>query len=238
MQAFIEDNVDTAWYNQRFRDEGPFYVETDPDHLIVEPWNGFSSLLVVFVALYWAYKIRNNPGNFKFLTYSIPLIILGGLGSTFFHLFRSSVAFLIMDVLPTAILTLSIGIYFWIKVLKKWWYVLLIIIPVFGLRLVLFNNLPSHTAINISYALVGITIFLPLSLVLYKSRFFKVNFIILTLISFILALLFRELDPVSENYLPMGSHFLWHVFSAVGGYFILAYLYHFRLMEMKQKRFK
>ena len=47
-------------------------------------------------------------------------------------------------------------------------------------------------------------------------------------LSFVIALIFRQIDPVQITFLPMGSHFLWHSFSAVGTYFILNYLYVFQ----------
>ena len=52
--------------------------------------------------------------------------------------------------------------------------------------------------------------------------------IALTLVSFGLALMFREADARAAMYFSIGTHFLWHVFSAIGGYFMLQYLYVFR----------
>ncbi len=225
--------ADTTWYNQRLMDGGPLYTETDFDHWLVEPWNSITSLLVVVSALYWLFRIRKDYKNYKFILYAIPLFILGGIGSSLFHGFRASVAFLVMDVLPTAILTLSIGIYFWIKILKKWWYVFFIIVPIFALRFALFGSLPDHMAINVSYGLTGLTIIIPLVIIMFKTKFFKWQLIIITIILFGLALLFRETDPYSGHVLPMGSHFLWHVFSGIGAYFILAYLYSFRNRELE-----
>ena len=104
-------------------------METDPARFIVEPWNAVSSLLMLIPALYWIYRIRNNPGNVRLLWLVIFLVAVGGIGSALFHGFRASLFFLLMDVLPSAILTLTLCVYFWIRVLRKWWHLFFILIP-------------------------------------------------------------------------------------------------------------
>lgn len=225
-------NTAQDWYNHSLSDGGPIYTETNPDRWIVEPWNAISSLMIVIPALIWLYRIRGQFKEYKFLLYIIPLMVLGGTGSTLFHAFRASRFFLFMDVLPTAILTLSLSIYFWVKVLNRWWYVLFIILISFVFRFLLFGKLPQHTSINVSYAFTGIITGLPLLLILFRTKFFKLNYVILTIAFFILALVFRELDSRSIDFLPMGTHFLWHAFTGVGAYYILAYLYAFRRQEL------
>ena len=227
--GYLQDQPD--WFNQRLSDGGPVYTETDPSQFIVEPWNAASSLLIVLPAIYWLVVIRKEWRNYKFMLYAIPLMILGGTGSTLFHAFRASRFFLFMDFLPTAILTLSLSIYFWVKVLKKWWYVFFIIIPTFALRFLLFGRLPSHMAINVSYTLTGILIGLPLVILLFKTNFYKVSYVIVTILLFIAAIVFRELDSRDIG-LQMGTHFLWHAFTGVGAWFVLAYLFEFRNREL------
>ncbi len=219
------------WYNQRLSDGGPVYTETDLDHLIVEPWNAISSLLIVVPAIYWLFRIRKEIPNYKFLVYCIPLMILGGTGSTLFHAFRASRFFLFMDVLPTAILTFSLMIYFWLKVLKRWWYIFFVVLFSVGIRFLFFGNLPDFMAINVSYAITGVLIGLPLVIILVKTNFFKLKSVALAILFFILAILFRELDAQDIKYLPMGTHFLWHALSGAGTYYILSYLYFYRKHE-------
>jgi hypothetical protein len=87
-------------------------------------------------------------------------------------------------------------------------------------------------AINVSYIMTGIITGLPLLILLFKTNFFKVQYVIYTILLFIAAILFRELDAYEIRLLPMGTHFLWHAFSGVGAWYILAYLYHFRNLEL------
>jgi hypothetical protein len=216
---------DPNWFNQRMQDGGPVYMETRPEGLIVEPWNAFSSLLILIPAFYWIYRMRKE-GNKDFLMWAVViLVITGGLGSALYHAFRVSVFFLIMDVLPSAILTLTLSVYFWIKVLKKWWYAVIVLGVLFGLRFLIWGRLPEHTSINISYFITGVSIGLPLIIFLFKTSFRGWQLVTAAILSFIIALTFRETDYIYVPMLPMGTHFLWHSFSALGAWFILGYLY-------------
>ncbi len=213
-----------SWFNQRLADGGPRYAEFHPDLIIVEPWNAVSSVLMMLPAIYWFLRLRSSEGQTPFLLFSMLMVFLGGLGSTLFHAFRISPVFLLMDVLPSAVLTIGIAIYFWLRILPKWWYVLLIFIPVFALRWWLFRELPEHLSINLSYAISGLMVIIPLMALLVRSHFAKGGIVLLILVSFALALLFRQLDVHEFGFLPQGTHFLWHLLSAVGSYFMLDYL--------------
>ena len=227
----VQDSI-TNWHNHRMADGGPVYAETGGDGFLVEPWNALTSLLMLIPVIYWLIRIWKDAGSFKFMIYAIPLMALGGIGSALFHGFRASVVLLCMDIAPSSILTLSLAIYFWYKLLKKWYYVLILFIPMFLMRFMVFNILPGHAAINLSYAISGLTILLPIPLLLYRMHYRGAWSIGLTLFFFGLALMFREADARSAIYFSIGTHFLWHIFSAIGGYFILQYLYIFRKVEL------
>jgi hemolysin III len=232
MNHTIQDTI-PDWFNQRMADGGPVYAETGSGGLLAEPWNAITSLLMLIPVAYWLIKVRKDSGSFKFLIYALPLMALGGIGSALFHGFRAHVAFLIMDVAPSALLTLSLAIYFWYKLLKKWYFVLILFIPMLLVRFIVFAALPDHAAINVSYAITGVTILLPIPFLLYRMKYTGAWSIGLTLLAFGLALMFREADARAALYFDIGTHFLWHVFSAIGGYFILQYLYLFRKFEME-----
>jgi len=226
-----ESDTIPDFHNHRILDGGPIYAETGGEGFLVEPWNAITSLLMLIPVIYWLIRIRKKTGTYKFMLYAIPLMALGGIGSALFHGFRTSVAFLIMDVAPSALLTLSLAIYFWYKLLRKWYWVLILFIPMFLMRFVIFAALPGHLAINVSYAISGATILIPIPFLLYRMNYKGLWSITLTLFSFGLALMFREADARAAVYFSIGTHFLWHVFSAIGGYFILQYLYIFRQNE-------
>jgi hypothetical protein len=234
MRSMINSVSDTIpdWQNHRMIDGGPVYAETGGDGFLVEPWNSLTSLLMLIPVIYWLWRIRKETGSYNFMLYAIPLMALGGIGSALFHGLRVSVVFLIMDIAPSAILTLSLAIYFWYKLLKKWYYVLILFIPMILMRFMVFNILPGHAAINLSYAITGATILIPIPFLLHRMKYVGAWSIGLTLVCFGLALLFREADARAVVYFSIGSHFLWHVFSAIGGFFMLQYLYLFRKTEL------
>ncbi len=223
-------------YTRILGDGGPVYTETHPGHLFVEPWNAISSLAIAIPAIYWAFKIRKNYADYPFLTFCLPFLLFNGLGSFFFHAFRDSHFFLYMDVVPAAILTLSVSVYLWLKILRRWWQILFVVMPAFYLRFVVWEYFDPHTAVNLSYAITGILIFLPLVKYLWETAFVDWKIILLSVLSLSLALFFREMDAWRHHLFPMGTHFLWHILSGVGGYFLALYLFRLRKREIFQKQ--
>ncbi len=214
-------------------DGGPSYAETNLQHKIVEPWNAVSSLAILLPALYWAMRIRRNYRNFPLLSLCLPLLFLGGLGSTLFHAFRNHRIWLLLDVTPSALLTLLLALFFWMKVLPKKWLALPLLLALFLIRMWVWQVFPSHAAINASYLLTGIAFFVPLLLLLSRTQWIGVQNIGLSIFFLVLSLLFRQLDQqeAAVAVLPMGTHFLWHIFSGVGAYYLGLYLYQFRLQH-------
>ena len=221
-------------------DGGPVYTETNIDRLIAEPWNALSSLLYLLPAIYWFVKLKGKYNSYPFITFCIPLLILGGIGSTLFHAFRSSRFFLLLDVLPITILTLSVGIYFWTKVFKRWWKaILFIIVPVYFLQYILHRFFDSQASVNLSYLITGINIFVPVIIILFRTDFVSSSKIFWAVFFLSLGLFFREADSWNYEKLWMGTHFLWHVFTAAGAYFLAEYLYFFqRYLILKKQEVK
>ncbi len=234
--------MDMAWqrYHISLRDGGPVYAETNLKHMIVEPWNAWSSLLLIVPAVYWAIRLRNRYRDYPFISFCIPLLVLGGLGSTLFHAFRASSWLLYMDVLPTAILTLSLGFYFWKNVTGRWWIGIGVLAFSVLCRVWVHTVFAKHTAINLGYAITGTVIFVPLLWMLFKTHFQKSPAILLAIGFFLLSLFFRETDAWENQVLPMGTHFLWHTFSAAGAFYLAKYLYFLEsgLAEKKQMGLK
>lgn len=217
------------------RDGGPVYAETDLTALVAEPWNAVSSLAILFPALYWGIRLRGEFSRFPFLYSCMPLLLLGGLGSTLYHAFRSSNLLLMLDVLPTALLMILIGIYFWFKVLPVWWQVFSIVLPLTATRFVLFELMPPEMAVNLGYFISGTSIFLPVLIYLKRSHFAHYQDIVLSIGFLSASLLFRDLDHRVGALLPMGSHFLWHLLSGLGAFWLANYLYKLRLTEIRHE---
>lgn len=214
-------------------DGGPIYAETDLTQFIAEPWNALSSLAIALPSVYWAIKLRWNFKDFGFIYFLIPLLFLGGMGSTLFHAFRTSRFALAMDVVPTAIVTFSVGLFFWARILKKWYFITIVVGLLAGLRFLALDRLSGSLAINVGYFITGVLIFLPLLLYLINHHFHNYRPILISVLCLSISLIFRRIDYSVAEIIPMGSHFLWHIFSGIGAFYLAQYIYMARIEEIE-----
>jgi hypothetical protein len=217
---------------QRHHDGGPIYTETQlylqaaPDRpLIAEPWNGASAFAFVLIVLYWGIRLRGRYARYPFLSCCLPLLLVGGIGGTLYHALRVAYVFFLMDVWPIQILTLVTSVYLWVRLLPRWWYTVVVLVLFFLAQGVGFLVLPVHDAITLSYAVMGVMILAPTALVLAKTRFRHGGLVVLGLALFGLALFFRYADAWRPPLLPMGTHWLWHVFGAAACAVVAEFLY-------------
>lgn len=208
-------------------DDGPIYRETtDLSRLIVEPWNAWSSLTFLIPAFLFLWQLRGRYSDYAFIVYfCAPLLILGGLGSTFFHAFRSSGWLLLMDVLPIVLLVLGISVWIWLKILPKKIWVVPILLLFFGLTWLSRQFLSGQDSISAGYFVRGVMLFLPCYLFLRRTHFRRSSLFFWAVACFVLALTFRFLDEkIAIGFMPWGTHWLWHVSTAVGAYCLGEYL--------------
>ncbi|TAF65822.1 MAG: hypothetical protein EAZ55_07520 [Cytophagales bacterium] len=209
-------------------DGAPYYQETNPNFWIMEPWNALSSLTFWIPVFYWYARVKPHFKHYWILTFSLPLLFLGGLGSALFHAFRVSRIFLALDVLPILLLTLLVSIYFWQKLLGSWLGTIALMIG-FMLLSALIINIPAQylsNKINILYLLRGITLFLPMVIFLFRTQFLAAPALLISIVWFIAALMFRQIDKdVHLHQMEIGSHWLWHISTAVGAFYLGKYLF-------------
>ncbi len=219
-------------------DNGPMYHEFHAEQWIKEPWNAYSSLVFFIPVMYWIWRLKGEYKDNLMIVSLLPFLFLNGLGSTLFHAFRSSNILLFLDFMPAMIMNIIVGAYFWTKVWKKWYWGLISIIMFFILSFLIVSSLPSGNSYgpNIGYAMVGLAFFIPITIILIRTKFYKWHLILLTVISLGGALTCRILDyPTTNpfpNTLPQGTHFLWHIISSFAVFFLGYYVYHL------QKRMK
>lgn len=221
-------------------DFGPIYAETAnaPGHLIVEPFNAWSSILIALPAIYWAWRLRGQYKKYWFLSLCMPFLFLNGLGSTLFHATRSSNILLVMDFAPAAVVTLAVTIYLWAKVLRKWYWTTSVIVALMALRFAASASFPPPLSINLSYAVGGLGFLIPLVLLLVRMKGKGTGIIVATFLAFGAALFCREADPwpAITAVLPQGTHFLWHAFTGVGGFLLGQFLYTLETESIRMKK--
>jgi hypothetical protein len=209
-------------------DGGPIYAET-PLHIhdgqwLIEPWNAISSLLIVLPGLYFLYRLRGRLQGNLLLALCAPLLMLGGIGSTLFHALRSERALMMMDFLPTLAAFVLMIAYLWFRVLRSW----VLAVGVLGLAFALTwwtgEHLPLAYRINVAYFIRGTAFFMPLLVLLIRTRMHRAIYMFAGLALLMAALAFRYFDKSLVDILPMGSHFLWHAATGLGGLCIAEYL--------------
>jgi len=229
-------------YRGIIQDSGPIYHEFHAEAYIKEPWNAISSLFFLVPVIFWLWKLRGQYREHLIITLLLPLLFINGIGSSLYHAFRASDIFLLMDWMPAFIMNLILAGYFWNKVVGKIWKSVLIVFGFYAVTIFMMLVIGSNTSIetvNVGYLLIGICIFLPIIIYLIRTRFYKWHLIGLTILFLGLALVFRSLDyptpnPI-PNFLPQGTHFLWHITSALAVFSLGFYLYNIKKPIVKSQ---
>lgn len=216
-----EDNI--HFQHETLPDGGPRYFETDFSLVVVEPFNMVSAALFLLIVAYWAYKLRGRFTRQKFLTVAVPILAIGGIGGTIYHGFRMAEFFLVMDWLPILILSMMACFYFTHLATKKRWIGAALIIFVFVAHESIHAYLRPSIANNLAYTVLALTIMIPLLAVVFKSNGKHARWVVVSLTAFCIALGFRMADPF--GWLPMGTHFLWHLFGALACHAMFVYIY-------------
>lgn len=205
-------------------DHGGLYAETNLAHLFPEPFNAVTSLFFLAIAIWWTLKIGRRWRSFPFLSYSLFLLYIGGIGGSIYHGFRIWRAFLIMDWLPIMLLCLSAGLWFLAK-LTRWYMAALLVAVYFGLQWYLRSAFADDIQlfINFNYAVMASMVLFPVVAFLVSTKFRHAGWVGAALAAFALALFFRISDK--WELLPMGTHFLWHTFGAIAAFSMLKYVY-------------
>ncbi|SMO41034.1 hypothetical protein [Solitalea koreensis] len=212
---------------QILSDGGPIYAETNLHRTIVEPFNAASGLLFVFLAIFWFYKLRGNYKKYPFLSISLVVLTIGAIGGTLYHALRESKVFLLMDWLPIVILSLMASFYFLIRVTKNVVLSTSIFALLMGLQFLIYKlsgEENSHLSINLNYITMAIVIAGPTIFFLLMHKFYNWRLVAIGFTAFGVALFFRIADKWAI--LPMGTHFLWHLFGLIAVNCMFQFIYH------------
>jgi hemolysin III len=215
-------------------DGGPLYTETlnhlhsQSESWLVEPYNAASALLFVLVAVIWWWRLREQYGRQKFLLYGLVLLTIGGVGGTLYHALRTQPLYLLMDWMPIAVLALSLTYWFFMKQTRHRWLALLyaagglaFIVAAFYAMIKVFSL--GSVAGSIGYSLIVLQATGPIISFLFKTKFRHAGWFFAGIAAFTVAAVFRATDL--DGLLPMGTHFLWHVFGAVMAHLLLVFVY-------------
>lgn len=210
---------------QAIVDGGPRYVETDLARSFpVEPWNTVSNLATTLCVVYWLWALRGRYREHPLVTCALPCLFTASVGATLYHGLRSSRVFLFLDFVPNLVLGALLVFVFWRRYVQSAWRALFVLLGVAGARGVMAATLPAQISLNVGNALIFVAALVPVVPLLARTHWHAVGTLLLAAASFALAIVARTLDPWSEPYLPMGSHFLWHVFGGLGTFLLIRFL--------------
>jgi len=187
---------------------------------LLQPINTISSLafLVVGVlALRYLKRHKSNTG-----LYTLPvLLIFGGIGSALWH-FTSQPWADFLDGLFIALFSIALSYFFLQSFLKQRAYIILGII---GLAIVSLS-LERVQALNGSLVYVFLLTILGIFLYLSVKRFQLSGRVATYTISLsFLALIARIVDQEVCQFIPFGTHFIWHILMAISAYYIIQVIF-------------
>jgi hypothetical protein len=231
----------------RLADSGPRYTETPADpyspeaSFPAEPWNTATASLFIVLAIYWIVRLRGRFDRFPFLAAALPILLVGGIGGTLYHAFRTRSLYFFLDLIPILVLGLAAALYLSGKLVR--WYgwrsvaftalgviAGFLVVNSLVFRVAAFEN--RNIPVNVSYGTQAVLILVPLIGVLIRTQFRNVSFVAAGLVSFGIAWFCRLIDSTGLDVMPMGTHWLWHLFGVLCTAFLIEYFY--RLEEMSR----
>jgi hypothetical protein len=223
----------------RLPDHGPRYKETPADPsapdapAVAEPWNTVTAALFVLLAAAWVVRLRGRWRRYPFLAGCLPILLVGGVGGTLYHARRTRPLYFYLDVVPIYALGLAGGAFLAVRLWRRKGY-LYIAAGVAGLvgfggllQILLTPAFPGllNLAVNASYAALALVLLAPLGVTLVRSRFRHAGLVLAALAAFAVAWFCRLVDGTLLSDLPMGTHWLWHLFGAITTGFVVEYFY-------------
>jgi hypothetical protein len=209
--------------------EGLIYKETNLESFPVDPWTTGSHILLLFVLVYWGIKIFRHTKEHTFLFISLLLIGLNFIGSLVYHSVRGHILWVLLDSLPIAILSVAISFHFWKKIFGTWLMsTIMVLFPFFiFFTILMVFDIPHEERPNIGYFTMGLLLILPLLIYLARTEWKNRGYVAGAIGCILIAIVFRIIDKrYNPEFLYMGTHWLWHVFSIISAHLLLLYIYH------------
>ena len=195
------------------------YCERVGNKFYAEPVNAISNI-AFFVSAFFIYRLlkKHNIKSFVYW-FLFVLLLLVGTGSLLYHSFRNPFT-LALDAIPIYIFFLTF-IYVLLERLTKSRSVpVFLLVGFFVVQILASYAFPDFLSGSIRHVVNGITFF-GLLVWLYQKYDRLDPYLIAAFLVYILAIVFRSIDNSICAMLPIGTHFLWHIFNATAVYFAI-----------------
>ena len=192
------------------------YCERIDPGFLGEPLNMLSSMAYVFVAAAFLWMVKNKPKDIHYRNMAIIAVSVGAT-STIFHAWPM----IFTEFFDLIAVSLFAVYFFWYAVQKLLntspvitWVAMGALGGAFGAcaYFITDENIRNHTMV--------FGIFAILCLMLIDARFRLAKYYA-ALGLFVAAIASRMLDTPLCNMVPIGTHWLWHIFSAIAVFFLL-----------------
>ncbi len=197
-------------------DDPTIYCEglTNLEH---QPFNTISNA-VFLISAYLSYKIIRQSGEKDWFVRLLPfLIAFIGLSSAFWHHYNNSIGD-IADTLAIGIFALLVSIILIKRLTTK------TSLQLAGLVLILVISLWLEQLPFFNSSLVYLFLFSVLGLIIYfLSKHGQAKLLpgVIAILLLTTGLISRIIDPSLCGHLPIGTHFIWHLLTALATYFIV-----------------
>lgn len=185
------------------------YCERLGPELFAEPINLFTNIAFLVAALLLSKQTSAFNGNIKIL---VLLIFTIGIGSMLFHSFATPWA-RVLDVTPILIFQMLFVWTYIRQVIKKSAYIASLTVITILTASLAAREYPQLLNGSLPY-LPALTMLLGLGLYHYQTKQPKPWQLLIVAGLFIIALMFRTIDGNICHYIPIGTHFIWHLVSA------------------------
>ncbi|MAI62223.1 MAG: hypothetical protein CBB87_07080 [Micavibrio sp. TMED27] len=179
-----------------------------------EPLNALSNGMF-FIAAIFALALAGKNSKLTFASgLLIFLIFAMGVGSSLFHTYAERWA-MIADVVPILLYQLCFIVLYTRYVMRGTWGMSVILLCVFFALSIGISKLPSEIlngSLQYAPALILLTFF---SIWHYLTQQKEKLILIITCVTFTVSLTFRSIDMSVCEYLPIGTHYLWHCLNAL-----------------------
>ena len=212
-------------------DSGPLYAETNFLSYPVEPWNTFSLIIFLFIAGYWLVRLFGQYRRHRLLALGNIILLAGTFGGMAYHACRCSNLWFMLDVLPILLIAFLAAVFLWLKLRRLDHSLFLksfsVLSTMAAIQVCLQFVIRTQILVCLFYVLLATSLLLPALLLEFKVLKLGKMPLFLSVGLFSIAIFFRAVDfaETTKNFLPMGTHFLWHIFGALSGHSLMVYLF-------------
>lgn len=193
----------------------------------VEPLNTLTSFGFLFIIIYWTFKTKLKIKLYPVIVITMPLLACAFIGSTMHHALRNDRIWHTIDMLGIFYAVIVACIYYWYRVTNSWLKTsfLVISIPIIFRIFLASISLPVMISVSVVFVVLAVALLIPISIHCILNDHKNLDLLIVAVLTFIIALVFRQTDDFLIGLIPFGTHFLWHVFAMISVFALLKYTF-------------